>query len=463
MGDFENGVAYVTQGERSFYIDVNGKETVAPAKKTKTFPYPHVYCKQGYAGYIDPTGKMVIPAIYQAAEEFSEGLAAVIPVKKEANCGDNAPEWFSNLYVDQATTHTIDGDVYRPRIFRKLDMVEEMNRLRDSLLKDSLRQVMGISSPRENTTSYFGYIDKTGKMVIPAQFDLAMPFHNGRAYVRVGERWGIIDKTGNWIMKPILEDMPFNYSENAYNIESGDYMPSSTQHNVYLFSENMGLIYKFQKYGFVNDAGKIIVAPIYDDVRPFASGMAAVKLGDKWGFIDKTGKLVIPLKFTEASSFSEGLALVRHEIISEGEEENTSDYDRDRLGYIDMKGNWVIAPTYRFATSFNEGAAAVSKSWNSFSFIDKNGRVAFPGTYTTAGTFENGFAEVTKSGETALSYIDHKGKASKLYSSAFPPPGKEPLQRAENKVSERYGYRNAKNEWVIPATYENAGRFTIAD
>lgn len=44
-----------------------------------------------------------------------------------------------------------------------------------------------------------GYIDKTGKFVIPPQFDVASSFSGGLAEVRLGDKSGYIDKTGNFV------------------------------------------------------------------------------------------------------------------------------------------------------------------------------------------------------------------------------------------------------------------------
>src|SRR5262249_32574662 len=41
-----------------------------------------------------------------------------------------------------------------------------------------------------------GYIDKTGNVVIPIQFDRAGAFSEGFAYVKLGNRYGYIDKSG---------------------------------------------------------------------------------------------------------------------------------------------------------------------------------------------------------------------------------------------------------------------------
>lgn len=48
---------------------------------------------------------------------------------------------------------------------------------------------------RENDK--FGYVDASGKAVIPATFDHAGAFADGLAPVEVGDRWGYIDPPGN--------------------------------------------------------------------------------------------------------------------------------------------------------------------------------------------------------------------------------------------------------------------------
>ena len=46
----------------------------------------------------------------------------------------------------------------------------------------------------------YGYIDKTGKLVIPCQWEDAMDFHLGGAGVKdKNGKWGCIDKTGKII------------------------------------------------------------------------------------------------------------------------------------------------------------------------------------------------------------------------------------------------------------------------
>lgn len=47
-----------------------------------------------------------------------------------------------------------------------------------------------------------GYIDRTGKIVIPLKFDGARNFSEGLAAVKVEDKWGFIDETGKVVIEP---------------------------------------------------------------------------------------------------------------------------------------------------------------------------------------------------------------------------------------------------------------------
>jgi len=99
------------------------------------------------------------------------------------------------------------------------------------------------------------------------------------------------------------------------------------------------------KWGYIDQAGNMVIAPQFDYTDGFTEGLAAVKVREKWGYIDTTGKTVIPLQFYYAGSFAEGLAVVE---IGE------------KWGYIDTTGKTVIASQFDDAWSFSEGLAGSS-------------------------------------------------------------------------------------------------------
>lgn len=71
----------------------------------------------------------------------------------------------------------------------------------------------------------------------------------------------------------------------------------------YPFTEGLAAVRLTGKYGYLNESGKEVVPPQYDFTWHFIGGFATVKLGDKFGIIDKTGKEVTPLIYEEANNY----------------------------------------------------------------------------------------------------------------------------------------------------------------
>ena len=65
---------------------------------------------------------------------------------------------------------------------------------------------------RVKQNNKYGYIDKTGKIVIQPQFDEANAFYEGLASVEKNKKWGYIDKTGKIVIQPQF-DLAGNFFE----------------------------------------------------------------------------------------------------------------------------------------------------------------------------------------------------------------------------------------------------------
>jgi len=79
------------------------------------------------------------------------------------------------------------------------------------------------------------------------------------------------------------------------------------------FSEGLAVVRDYNdKYGFIDQTGKLVIPCQWKDAFSFSEGLAAVKdTNDKWGFIDKTGKLVIPCQWEVVlEGFHQGLVEV---------------------------------------------------------------------------------------------------------------------------------------------------------
>ena len=57
----------------------------------------------------------------------------------------------------------------------------------------------------------YGFIDKSGKVVIEPQFDYVRDLIEGLAEVKKDGKWGVIDKNGKVIVEPQFDDAsPFS-------------------------------------------------------------------------------------------------------------------------------------------------------------------------------------------------------------------------------------------------------------
>ena len=122
----------------------------------------------------------------------------------------------------------------------------------------------------------YGFIDKTGKVVIPLIYEFAGDFHEGLACVKnKGDgKCGFLDKTGKLAV-------PCAY----YTVSD--------------FQEGLAIVSKDYKYGVIDKAGKEVVPCVYYYINNFREGLALaieeIEEDGKIGYIDETGNLVIEI------------------------------------------------------------------------------------------------------------------------------------------------------------------------
>ena len=266
--------------------------------------------------------------------------------------------------------------------------------------------------------SKWGYIDRTGKIVIEPQFLLAGDYSEGMAVVLEGDPndpdLGYIDETGKVVIKPqydssgglALAGNASRFSDGLAAVQKrakngeGKFVYIDKQGNLAIkaefdfahqFSEGLACVRidksGSEKWGYIDRTGKMVVAPQFDAVRDFSEGLAAVRIGEpkkgKWGFIDKTGKLVIKPQYHTALDFSEGLAAVG---------------TAGNMGYIDRSGKTIIKPQFAAVSPFSEGLASFlvgDPISGKTGFIDKHGNVIIkPQFGSRTGLFSEGLAPV---------------------------------------------------------------------
>lgn len=312
----------------------------------------------------------------------------------------------------------------------------------------------------------YGFIDRTGKIVIPVKYD-SMPgnFYNGESMISVEGGYIRIDRKGH-----ITYDSRYE--------EVGD------------FHEGLATVKKNKKMGFMNEEGKIVIPLIYDYADYFAEGLAYVVTKTEpytsvVSFIDKTNTKILTLKGYDAYSrqFHEGLFAVKNS---------------DGWGYIDRSGKVVIKNQYAACgKDFDNGFATVGVwvgSGTKYGIIDRNGKEIFPlKYYDISDGFADGifcvrdfngtdikFGAVDKSGKIIIPFIynstrnigsglievDKDGKSGAVNSSnKIIIPIKYDLMGRFSEdlcivvVNDKYGYVNSIGDEIIPVKYDRVWPF----
>jgi hypothetical protein len=289
--DFTDGLAAVKIGEKWGYVDQTGV-VVIPAQFAGAFHFSDALASVRLDesgplwGFIDKTGNVAIKPQFGMPLWFSEGL---VEGYGEENGILNVPLG----YVDKSGKYTIH--LNEPGM-----EIEFLVGFSEGLARVSLRPKHPDGSVGPST---WGYIDQTGKWVIPHSFAAADDFHEGRA--------AVTGRNGAW--------------------------------------------------GYIDKAGQFVIAPHFEAAMEFSEGLAAVKVGGRWGWIGQDGQMVITPKFEaeEVGIFRSGMAIVVH---------------NRKLGYINMRGDVVVPQTLNSGSEFTDGVAAIPDG-SSYAVIDTSGKV----------------------------------------------------------------------------------------
>ena len=145
------------------------------------------------------------------------------------------------------------------------------------------------------------------------------------------------------------------------------------------------------RYGYINNLGKFVLEPQYENAQPFSNFLAAVKKDGKWGYINGEGKFVIEPRFEDAYLFSDQTAAVK---------------ENGKWGFINRSGKFLIEPKYENAAVFRQGLAAVQ--WDGkWGFVNKSGEMAIPPKFPQVYFFQEDRCGAMADGKWG--FIDRNG------------------------------------------------------
>jgi hypothetical protein len=274
-GIFSEGLARVMKNQKYGYIDGHGHSVIEPQFEN-AYRFSEglaIICDKDKSkyGYIDKTGRIVIDMKFDGAAGFSEGLARV-QIRGKGRAKDHYG------YIDKTGQYIIDA------VF---DFVEDFSE--------------GLACVKID--GKIGYINKSGQFVIEPKFSsenalsagllsalgvLPSPksFSEGLAAVNVDGKWGYIDKTGQIVIEPKF-DRPGVFSGGLARVTIG------------------------KKRGYIRRNGEYAIEPRFFTAGTFHEGLAFVSEdGSKSCCIDETGDVVFELKSGFPKRFYCGLAPV---------------------------------------------------------------------------------------------------------------------------------------------------------
>ena len=147
----------------------------------------------------------------------------------------------------------------------------------EALITDDKSKAMDIYDKLVNGGMRVYFIAKNGLGGTVMDCFESMKSKETRLYLVCREdKYGYIDKTGR-------EVIPCKYDD------AND------------FREGLAKVQKSGKYGFIDKTGREVIPCKYDEAYATSEGQALAKKSGKWGAIDKTGREVVPFIFDDAS------------------------------------------------------------------------------------------------------------------------------------------------------------------
>lgn len=214
-------------------------------------------------------------------------------------------------------------------------------------------------------------------------------------------KWGLIDDTGAWKVKPTYSDMRLYGAGLAAALDSATGM-----------------------WGYIDQDGNWTIEPQFSDTRPFNDYGAVAQDAQTsfWGVLNRQGKWIVDAKYYAMGD----MVLGNFVPYRSSNEEDSWGYiyiktgkrndvpptfrglggwdsanglgpatqDGTTWGYINGYGQWKIEPQFKAARRFASNRAAVQLDDGSWGYILPDGTRAFSATFAEAREFANGWAPV---------------------------------------------------------------------
>jgi len=290
-------------------------------------------------GYINYEGKVIVEPCCSFAYEFSDGMAGAFITQKSKSLFGKKKEKTEFVYFDT------QGNIA----------------IRDKSIEKGNSFFEGFAMVFIKRAKKWGFIDKSGKIVIAPQFDqeYSSGFSEGLVDVCKGDKWGYINVRGEQII-------PFEFDRTT--LFHDDYaIVTRKNKNIFInskgeklqtvkcsiprtinggFKEGLAVVKIGKKFGAINTNGNLVIEPVYDGMDGFRNGLCGVDIDGKSGFIDRQGNLIIEPKFSRINYFHNDIA--------------PASLDGEFWGLINTRGDFILEPKFDYIGDYSRTGDGLS-------------------------------------------------------------------------------------------------------
>ncbi|MEX2564942.1 MAG: WG repeat-containing protein [Cyclobacteriaceae bacterium] len=155
---------------------------------------------------------------------------------------------------------------------------------------------------------HYGFVNKEGMEIIPAEFDKVKRFSEGLSGVKKGLSWGFINQNAELVIPYYYDEVGDFYrglalvkKNKKYNLinSQGETLMENYYDRISMVSDNYYLTEDDGLFGLVNPSGKEILTPEFNELRREGLDLVLIRKGDKYGIIKENGDYSLPLYYSK--------------------------------------------------------------------------------------------------------------------------------------------------------------------
>jgi hypothetical protein len=339
--DFEDGRAIVEREEKLGIIDRSG-QVIIPLEfeDVGSFSNGLIYgLKDSLYAYYDRIGKQRIPEKYEEAFTFVNGLAKVQEEGKQAIIDIYGTYYIAPAYEE---IRSFSDSLF---VYRYEDLYGLMRQNLEVVVPPTYSEIGKLSSNRALIIKddFIGYINEKGELVLEPKFDLipnyldVAQFEGDLAVVSLKGKYGVVNQHGKFVIAPTYNQLGELGTYLSFTKGKGWGFIDKTNRTVISpkydfaesFKDSVAIIENLTLFGLIDMQGKVILEPVYSDIKRLDSQRLMVSLGPKHGVYSVKGEELVPVIYQQIRFFNKDFLILT---------------DQGEVHYLYLPENRIISP-----------------------------------------------------------------------------------------------------------------------